>query len=146
MSKLPSICSRSRLEGTIISVENPNLLSFSGFTDITSDLYKIDQAGLSKLRFDVKKKFLGKITFYNIVFLFFSDFRISSKNTSDTWWRITARLSKFSSNTSFYRSSVTFRRKKMGFYKSQSFCIFNNIFRTPIGKYSAGLSKLQSRV
>ena len=71
-SKLHSICSRSRLEGTLLSEENPNLLSFSGFNEFTSHLCKIRQAGLSKLRFDVKKITFRKDDLFITLFFFLS--------------------------------------------------------------------------
>ena len=63
LSRLHSICSRSRLVGTLISGENPISLSVSGWNEFTSDLYKNYQAGLSKLHFILNKIFLGKISF-----------------------------------------------------------------------------------
>ena len=75
LSKLHSICSRSRLVGTLISGENPNFLSLSGFNGKTSNLFKKCQTGLSELLFHVKKNTYREKNVF-IALVFFSAFRI----------------------------------------------------------------------
>ena len=123
--RMHSICSRSRFEGTLDSGENPFFLSFSGFNELTSNFHRIYPAGLSNLRSDVGEFTFRKDNFFITRFLFlFSDFRNSSKNISNSWWKITTNLSKFSSNVSLHRLRVNFRNKSSGFFYIPTFLHF----------------------
>ena len=148
LSKLHSICSRSRFEGTIDSGENPFFLSFSCSNELTSNLYNNYQAGLSELRFDVEKFTFRKDNFFITIFLFFfcqvsgiqaKTSRILGEKSQHVC-RISLPMSPF-----IVQGSISWE-KFHDFCIFQRFCIFNNNFRTSFENCSAGLSKLQSRV
>ena len=121
-----------------------NFWSFSGSNHKASDLYKTYQAGLSNLPFDVKKIAFRKDSFFYNIFFQLSWFQAKTSRILGEKSRLVCRSSLPISL--FIVQGSILGEKNWGFYKSQSFCIFNNNFRTPLENYSAVLSKLQSRV